>query len=161
MNDIVGIIFVIESALESNPILILNDIFGVFLVVGDLDESSLPASVLFMMSSVFRYLSIVAFVVLVEPTIVIALGGKLGIVELFVIVADSVHVFGGIGDLGVVRRGLVRGRITMQFVLDLVLLILLVIVLTVDFDECVGSWHRHLGKFSSRHAAKKGQNSNT
>lgn len=113
MNDIVGIIFVVESALESNPILILNDIFGVFLVVGDLDESSLPASVLFMMSSVFRYLSIVAFVVLVEPTIVIALGGKLGIVELFVIVADSVHVFGGIGDLGVVRRGLVRGRITM------------------------------------------------
>jgi hypothetical protein len=113
LNDIVGIIFVIESALESNPILILNDIFGVFLVVGDLDESSLPASVLFMMSSVFRYLSIVAFVVLVEPTIVIALGGKLGIVELFVIVADSVHVFGGIGDLGVVRRGLVRGRITM------------------------------------------------
>lgn len=134
----------VELAL--NPLLVSDDVVGVFLVVGDLNKPWVSTLVLLMLFMVVpRHLGIVTLVILVEPAGVVTFWRKLGVMELFVIVASSGHVFRRISNLRIVRGGVIRRCISMELVLDLLtcqlLFILFVMMLFVDLDEGIGCWH--------------------
>lgn len=108
-------------------------------------------------------LSIVTLVVFVEEAVVVSIGRQLGVVELLVIVSDSLDVFGCIGDIWVVGGVVIRGS---QVSVDLITLALVLVsvsavspvVVALGLEERVGRWGGHRTEISGRHVAKESHN---
>ena len=54
-------------------------------------------------------LGVVSFIVLVVETVVVSRWGKLGVMELFVVITNSFHVLRGINSVWVIWRGSFSG----------------------------------------------------
>lgn len=131
LYNIIGIMLVIELSLMID----LNE-FWVFLAM-----MSLLMMVL--------HLGIVALMILMEPSSVVAFWGKLGIVIFLVVIANSRHVLRRIGHIWVIGSLIiVMSHVAMDFIFPKLLLLVFtkdfpVVVVRTSLDKCISCWCAH------------------
>lgn len=143
LDDIVGVVVVVESRL--NKVISFDHIVSVSPVIRKLQKLmvSLAIAVLTFVVAVVD-LRVVALVVLVEESFVIPRRRQLGIMQLLVIVADSLDVLGRIRHIRIIRRHVVLRMVTKyEVILLLVFFVshmppLVVAVTLVRLQECLG-----------------------